>query len=514
MKDSCHASFTIVYKNLKNMENGVILMTSTITPEAKLHKKDKLYYINSAIGVALMFLFSFLPPFGPVTPLGMKFLGIFIGLLYLWSTVDMGWPIFAAFVSLIVLDCMPITQIYTSAFANPTMMLCLFTMLAIMPLADTGIFDYVAVWLLKKPFLKGHPWRLTISLFSLAFIGCICQGGIPILFMVFELTYKICDMCGMKRSHPWAGAIITGAVVSFVIGGGVLPFTGLPLFIVSIFSAIAPFQWPFLQYILFMIVMEVAILFFYCLFIKLLRVNMKDLQNVDVAGFVKNLPPPSAYQKKAAALLGIFILTLVAVGIISSLSFDNALVGLCKRVGLVGVSWIFMCGMVIWRVQSKPAFTFNTMAAKVPWDSVLIICIGMSFGPAIASEATGISALLYQITAPLLAGHSTFVFILLVCISTLVLTNFLNNTVVIMLMISVIAAYIPTLDINIITLAAMMLVASQMAMFVPGASYYAGLAHGQATHVGRKNGFLWGGMIALSTACAMPIMLLVGNMLF
>lgn len=98
------------------MENGVILMTSTITPEAKLHKKDKLYYINSAIGVALMFLFSFLPPFGPVTPLGMKFLGIFIGLLYLWSTVDMGWPIFAAFVSLIVLDCMPITQIYTSAF--------------------------------------------------------------------------------------------------------------------------------------------------------------------------------------------------------------------------------------------------------------------------------------------------------------------------------------------------------------------------------------------------------------
>lgn len=82
-------------------------------------------------------------------------------------------------------------------------MLCLFTMLAIMPLADTGIFDYVAVWLLKKPFLKGHPWRLTISLFSLAFIGCICQGGIPILFMVFELTYKICDMCGMKRSHPW-----------------------------------------------------------------------------------------------------------------------------------------------------------------------------------------------------------------------------------------------------------------------------------------------------------------------
>ena len=173
-----------------------------------------------------------------------------------------------------------------------------------------------------------------------------------------------------------------------------------------------------------------------------------------------------------------------------------------------------MCVLVIWRVQSKPAFTFNVMAAKVPWDSVLIICIGMSFGPAIASESTGISALLYQLTAPVLGGHSTFAFIMIVCILTLILTNFLNNTVVIMLMISVIASYIPTMDINIITMAGMMLVASQMAMFVPGASYYAGLAHGQSAYIGRKNGFLWGGMIALATACAMPIMLFVGNMLF
>lgn len=83
-----------------------------------------------------------------------------------------------------------------------------------------------------------------------------------------------------------------------------------------------------------------------------------------------------------------------------------------------------------------------------------------------------------------------------------------------MLIISVIAAYVPTMDLNVITMAGMMLVASQMAMFVPGASYYAGLAHGQASQTGRKNGFLWGGMVMLATACAMPIMLIIGNLLF
>lgn len=491
-------------------------MSTTISEQnTESSKKDKMYYIHSIIGVAIMFLFSFLPPIDPVTPLGMKFLGIFIGLLYLWSFVDMGWPIFAAFVALLIFDCMPISQIYTSAFANSTMMLCLFTMLVIMPIAGTGVFDYVAVWLLKKPFLKGHPWRLTVCLFAVVFVGCSFQlGGIALTFMVFELTYKICDMSGMERSHPWSGAIIVGAVVSTFIGSGLLPFTGLPLFIMAVFAPIQAFEWPFLQYMVFMAIMEIVIMAFYCLFMKLLRVDMSKLKNIDISGYVRELPPPNKFQKQSAFILCLFIISLVVVGITASFSAVNPFVNLCKRVGLVGVSWIFMCVLVIWRVQNKPAFTFDVMASKVPWDSVLIICIGMSFGPAIASESTGISTLLYQLTAPVLSGHSTFAFIMIVCILTLILTNFLNNTVVIMLMISVIAAYVPTMDINIITMAAMMLVASQMAMFVPGASYYAGLAHGQSAHTGRKNGFLWGGMMVLATACAMPIMLFVGNMLF
>ena len=141
---------------------------STVQAETKtaMSKKTKMYYIHSAIGLAIMFLFGFLPPFDPITPLGMKFLGIFIGLCYLWSFVDMGWPILASFVAIISLGCMPITQIYTSAFANSTLMLCLFMMLVMMPLAESGVFDYAAAWVLKQKILQGHPWRLTVGLFT------------------------------------------------------------------------------------------------------------------------------------------------------------------------------------------------------------------------------------------------------------------------------------------------------------------------------------------------------------
>lgn len=488
-------------------------MTTQTAEKTPLTKKEKSYYIHSIVGLVIMFFFGFLPPFGPVTPLGMKFLGIFLGLIYLWSFVDMGWPILASFAALVILDCMPISGIYSAAFANPIVLMCLFTMLVLMPLSETGIFDYVAAWLLNLNFLKGHPWRLTIGLFVLVFVGCMLQGGLAVLFMVFELVYRICDMCGMKRSHPWAGAVVVGAVVTFVIGGALFPFSGMALFMMGIFAPLGGFAWPYLQYIAFMACMEVVIMGIYVLFMVIMRLDISPLKTVNVGDFVNELPPMTDYQKKATTLLISFIVCLILAGIAPNLP-ANPITGVLSRLGLVGMSWIFMCLMIIWRIKERGAFNLNIMASKVAWDSILIICVGMAFGPAITGEGTGISALLYQLTAPLLAGHSPFAFTLILCLITLVLTNFFNNTVVVMLMISIIAPYTATMDLNIITMAAMMLVASQMAMFLPGASYYAGLAHGQAQHIGRNSGFIFGGLIALATACAMPIMLVIGNMLF
>ena len=40
------------------------------------------YYINSAVCVALMLFFRFIPPVGQITQYGMEILGIFLGSIY------------------------------------------------------------------------------------------------------------------------------------------------------------------------------------------------------------------------------------------------------------------------------------------------------------------------------------------------------------------------------------------------------------------------------------------------
>ena len=52
--------------------------------------KDGLHYL---IILFFMAVFGFIPPFSQMTPTGMKILGIFIGVLYGWSTVGSCGPL-------------------------------------------------------------------------------------------------------------------------------------------------------------------------------------------------------------------------------------------------------------------------------------------------------------------------------------------------------------------------------------------------------------------------------------
>ena len=50
------------------------------------------YWLHLAIGAFFMFGFPMLDPIEPLTDIGMTIVGVFIGMVYLWSAVDSIWP--------------------------------------------------------------------------------------------------------------------------------------------------------------------------------------------------------------------------------------------------------------------------------------------------------------------------------------------------------------------------------------------------------------------------------------
>ena len=58
--------------------------------------KNLSYALHSAVVLAFMFLFQFLPPVAPLTHVSMQVIGVFIGVIYGWVNVGLAcwawWP--------------------------------------------------------------------------------------------------------------------------------------------------------------------------------------------------------------------------------------------------------------------------------------------------------------------------------------------------------------------------------------------------------------------------------------
>ena len=68
--------------------------------EAK--KSNNMYWIHIAIFLIITFGVGFLPPFAEITPLGMRVLGVFLGVIYGWCFIALDWPSLVALVALVI----------------------------------------------------------------------------------------------------------------------------------------------------------------------------------------------------------------------------------------------------------------------------------------------------------------------------------------------------------------------------------------------------------------------------
>ncbi len=182
-----------------------------------LSNKDKRYFAHSIIGIIIMFGFGYLPPFAPVTPLGMKYIGILLGLIYLWSLVEMLWPSMLGLVALILTGTVTGTELTPKAFGTDMILIVILSLAVIFSLTSTGIFDYFTNWLLSRKMLQGHPWRLTITILFGAYLIESIGGGIAILFLLWELVYKIADQAKMPRRHLYCGLMAVALMMCNVL---------------------------------------------------------------------------------------------------------------------------------------------------------------------------------------------------------------------------------------------------------------------------------------------------------
>ena len=97
-------------------------------------QKQAGYYCIVALSVALMFLGKWIPPFAPeITPVGMGVLGVFLGVVILWSTV--GGSIWPSILGIIALGCTGYTNV-TGAVSTSLGSFMVFNMICVRALVS------------------------------------------------------------------------------------------------------------------------------------------------------------------------------------------------------------------------------------------------------------------------------------------------------------------------------------------------------------------------------------------
>ena len=223
-------------------------MDQSIVFEKVKEKLDFKYLVKAVIGIAIMVFFRFIPAPEPITDVGMAVLGEFIGLIYLWTAVDMMWPTLLAMVMFgfdayaIYPSSWQLSGIYEAgqqSFGSWVVMYYLGCLLIVHSLNKAGTFKRICMWFITRKVAKKNPWLFTLMLLSAALVIGLFLDVSATQILMFAIAHQMFEILGFKKGDRWPKYVIIGITVTVVLAFTMTPFCHtLPILFLGIYSAI------------------------------------------------------------------------------------------------------------------------------------------------------------------------------------------------------------------------------------------------------------------------------------
>ena len=458
--------------------NGVSIMSKLIA------SKPKSYWIHSAICILLMFGIGFLPPFGQITPVGMKILGAFVGSLYGWIFIEFMWPSLLAFVAMGLSGYCDIGTAAASGFGNSMVLNMLFMFIFAAYLDHTGLTRYLAYWLISRKCNVGHPWIFTtMFLFAIIPLAMFVNiyAGIILLWSIF---YNICKQVGYTKKDFYTTYIVAGIPYLGAMVNTVLPFQPYSVVVFGSANVNKLAEPPFVSWTLFGLATVVCFFLGYILLGKLLRVNVQPLLEMGDQFEEMRNQKMTGEQKFAGYLLIFFILILLIPGVLNGGAIDSFL----SQFGITGAAIICIIAALIYqRTQSKEYYNWAAMVRDgVSWDLLVLMAITFPLGAAMESGDCGIVSTLVGYLMPLANTMNPLIFVILMVIIFTLVTQVAHNVVLLLALTPTLATICNSIGIEPILFGLVFCTGLQLAVVTPAASAQSAMVFGNTEWVDSK----------------------------
>lgn len=484
-------------------------MSEAIT---KVRSKNTSYYINSVIGVCIMLFFGYLPTFSTVTPMGMKILGIYIGLLYLWSTVDLIWPSLLGLVVTGFSGYNSVSGLLSAGWGDGTnvyiWLICLFAYF----ITKSGVSNNIVRGIMSLRIAKGRPWMVSFLFFTAAYAVGALVSMTPACLIVWAFFQKFAKEMNYKKGDKYVSFMIVGIALAGLMGFALFNFRVPGSILIGYIEAAGGYV-SFVGYSVTAFIVGYGALIFYTILGKF--VVRPDVERIKSGYKFEGGEKMSSYQKQ---LLGITI-ALIVVFIIQSL-FSTSVVGqFLTTLGTSGIVVVFLLVMGFIKRKDGSFFADLLDGTKngVPWPVFYLLTIGMPLAFAMTDESLGIQPMLSGAFDKILGGgvSGLFVFVIFITFLSAFSTQFLLNQIPGMVIFPIASAYCATLNVNPGMLACMITICANSSIILPSANPIAGVMHGMSDWISPKEIYKYSIPLVISVwLLSVVVWLVFGNFFF
>ena len=447
--------------------------------------KSAMSYLHTAIGILIMLAGFVIAPFGPVTEVGVKCLFIFLGMVYLWSTVNPLWP---SMLGLVLLGlsgyagegAAGFKAVMASSIGNDTVILLMLTMVLFGALDVLGVTKHIAKWCLTRKIINGRPYLFLTAVYVTSYVMSVIVSPPTAVLIIWPVALHMMNAFGVtKEDRIWHHYFI-GLFAIMCIGQPVLPFKGAQLLILNNIQKLAGTEVNWGTYMLFNISIAAIMTTGYLLVLKfIIKPDITKLQHVTAEQVAEALPLPKMdrAQKMLMISLPAFIILMLAPSFLGKyIPFLN----IFNVIGSTGLAMVFLVFFMIVRHEGKPIINYNFISSKAfNWGTIFMVAAAVYGANTLSAESTGVKLLIVDLLNPILGGCSEMVFVTLMFTFALLLTSIANNAGIGLVLLPVAAAFTEQMGIPFLPVGIGVGMMVFCSMLTPAASPHAAMAYGR-----------------------------------
>ncbi len=445
-------------------------------------KKEYIHYLIALI-IGLVLAFALQPTNG-LTEIGVRVIAILIPILYLWLTTNTHWTSLLALALLIMTQAMTPNEVWAGSMGHFVVITIITYFLLNIALKETGVINKIAIFFVTRKFVQGRPYAFMAMFFASSLIIGMVMDNMSLAIIYIGIAGSLCEEIGVKKGERFYICIFLGVLWTNVIYSIASPIAhALPNIIMGSAESQLGITITYPQWLAvgvpFAAIMYVALM----ICVRIFNPDTAAFRNFDVEALKKKYPPLDARGKFASI---VFICVVAMVILPSLLKGAFPMWGYWNSVGVVVPALLAVACLSIVQIGGRPVLDVPGGLKQLPMPAIIFAGTVSVFASPLSSEATGISLWLGNIFRPLVENLSPMAIIVVLIIVAILMTNFLSNTVTMVLFFNIGAVLLANGSTNMAMFTIVISLAASMATVTPSASVPSPLFFGDG-HLNMKD---------------------------